>query len=244
VTIRPGHRDTARILDALGLRSSAMRRLDDLHCVPTHDDARRALALVLSGPRPSARVRAIWALAVHLEAGNTFDVSALSRTDMITAGHALLVLTTLDGPDGDARAALIEAVRADDDSRFTGWLLAEPGPPTRREDGMSRRPPSLAEREARARAVTAERVAADRTAARTARLADVRARLALAEAARAARPVVGASVYSRPPTPPALEDRAARARRWPSYFADEARERDLRAADLLAATSDSHDAYA
>lgn len=111
---------------------------------------------------------------------------------------------------------------------------------------MSRRrtpPPTLAEREARARAVTAERVAADRGAARAAHVADVRARLALAESARAAAPVIGADVYRHPPTPPRLEARAARARRWPSYLADEAREHDRHAADLLAATPDSHDAY-
>lgn len=52
---------------------------------------------------------------------------------------------------------------------------------------MSRRtapPPTLAEREARARAVTAERLAAGRAAARMTRLADVRARLALAQSRR------------------------------------------------------------
>lgn len=109
---------------------------------------------------------------------------------------------------------------------------------------MSRHaPPTLAEREARARAVTAERVAADRAAARAAHVTDVRQRLALAEANRAARPVVGLAVYTRPPTPPTLDARAARARRLPSYLTDEARERNRHAADLLAATSDSHDAY-
>lgn len=111
---------------------------------------------------------------------------------------------------------------------------------------MSRRtgpPPTLAEREARARAVTAQRVAAERAAARAARVADVRDRLARAEAARAAAPVVGGAVYTRPPTPSTLEARAARVRRSPSYLADEARERDRRAADLLAATPDHHDAY-
>lgn len=52
---------------------------------------------------------------------------------------------------------------------------------------MSRRtapPPTLSEREARARAVTVERLNADRAAERATRLADVRARLALAQARR------------------------------------------------------------
>src|SRR3546814_10197756 len=53
---------------------------------------------------------------------------------------------------------------------------------------------------ARAEAATAQRIVADRATARAARVADVRARLTLADAARSARPVVGANVYTRPPT--------------------------------------------
>lgn len=111
---------------------------------------------------------------------------------------------------------------------------------------MSRRrtpPPTLGEREARARAVTAERVAADRAAARAARVADVRARLALADAARAARPVVGADVYRRPPTPPRLDARAARERAVPGILAAADHLAEEKRADALAAVPDNHTAY-
>lgn len=104
-------------------------------------------------------------------------------------------------------------------------------------------PPTLAEREARARAVTAERVAADRAAARAAHVADVRARLALAETARADRPIVGADVYSRPPTPPRFDARAARERAVPGILAAADHLAAERHADALAAVPESHTAY-
>lgn len=109
---------------------------------------------------------------------------------------------------------------------------------------MSRRTtPTLAEREARARAVTAERVAADRAAARAVRVADVRARLALAEAVRAARPVTGSDVYTRPPTPPTLAARAAHERAVPGIVAAAAHLAAERHADALAAIPESPTAY-
>lgn len=101
----------------------------------------------------------------------------------------------------------------------------------------------LAAARARAEVATARRSAADRAARRAEQVAHTRAALALAAARRAPRPVIGAAMYTHPPTQPTLEIRAARARRWPSYFVDAARERDRRASDLLAATCDSHDAY-
>jgi len=110
---------------------------------------------------------------------------------------------------------------------------------------MSRRtpPPTLAEREARARAVTAERVAAERTAARAAHVAEVRDRLALAEAHRAARPVVGTDVYTRPPTPPRLDALAARERAVPGIIAAADHLAAERHADALAAIPETHTAY-
>lgn len=110
---------------------------------------------------------------------------------------------------------------------------------------MSRRtpPPSLAEREARARAITAERVAADRATARAARVAEMRARLAMADAKRAARPVVGADVYTRPPTPPALDTRAARERAVPGILAAADRLAAEAHADALAAIPENATAY-
>lgn len=101
----------------------------------------------------------------------------------------------------------------------------------------------LAAARARAEVATAERVAADRAAAHTARVADVRARLALAEARRAARPVVGADVYTRPPTPPALDTRAARERAVPGILTAADRLADEARADALAAIPENHTAY-
>ncbi|GAA5098848.1 hypothetical protein GCM10025760_34320 [Microbacterium yannicii] len=108
---------------------------------------------------------------------------------------------------------------------------------------MSERDPSrrLAAARARAEAVTAQRLAADRAAARAARVADVRAGLALA-ADRAA-------AVARPPRDPIAERAAAiraemaRAARLAPWASDMARERERLAADLLAATPDHHDAY-
>lgn len=110
---------------------------------------------------------------------------------------------------------------------------------------MSRRrtPPTLAEREARARAVTAERLAADRAAARAARVADVRDRLALAEARRAARPIIGADVYTRPSTRPPLDPLADRERAVPGIIAAADRLAAESRADALAAIPDIHTAY-
>lgn len=109
---------------------------------------------------------------------------------------------------------------------------------------MTRRiPPTLAEREARARAVTAERVAADRVAARAAHVANVRESLARAEANRAARPVVGLDVYTRSPTPPALDARAARERAMPGIIAAADRLAAEAHADALATIPENHTAY-
>ncbi len=110
---------------------------------------------------------------------------------------------------------------------------------------MTRRTPhpTLAEREARARAVTAERVAAERVAARAAYVADVRDRLALAEARRAARPVTGADVYTRPPTPPTLDARATAERAVPGILAAAARLTAEAHADALATIPENHTAY-
>lgn len=107
---------------------------------------------------------------------------------------------------------------------------------------MSRRrppPPTLAEREARARAVTAERVAADRAA----HVADVRERLALAEARRAARPIIGADVYTRPPTPPTLGTRATAERAVSGIIAAAARLTAEAHADALSTIPENHTAY-
>lgn len=101
----------------------------------------------------------------------------------------------------------------------------------------------LAAARARAEAATAHRVAAERAAARAAHVADVRARLTLAETARAARPVIGADVYTRPPTPPTLEARAARERAVPGIVVAADRLAAERHADALAAIPESHDAY-
>lgn len=104
-------------------------------------------------------------------------------------------------------------------------------------------PPTLAEREARARAVTAERLAADRAAARAAHVADVRGRLALAEARRAARPIIGADVYTRPPTPPTLDTRATGERAVPGILAAADRLAAEAHADALATIPENHTAY-
>ncbi|WP_101844811.1 hypothetical protein [Zhihengliuella sp. ISTPL4] len=109
---------------------------------------------------------------------------------------------------------------------------------------MTRRtPPDLAEREARARAVTAERVAADRAAARAAHVTDVRERLALAEARRYARPVIGADVYTRPPTTPTLDARATGERTVPGLIAAAELLAAEAHADALAAIPENHTAY-
>lgn len=110
---------------------------------------------------------------------------------------------------------------------------------------MTRRTPplSLAEREARARAVPAERVAAERAAARVAHVANVRDRLALAEARRAALPVTGADVYTRPPTPPSLDARATGERAVPGVIAAADRLAAEARADALAAIPEDHTAY-
>lgn len=109
---------------------------------------------------------------------------------------------------------------------------------------MTRRtPPTLAEREARARAVTAERVAADRAAARAAHVADVRERLTLAEARRAARPLTGDDVYTRPPTQPTLDARATGERAVPGIVAAADRLAAEAHADALATIPENHTAY-
>lgn len=104
-------------------------------------------------------------------------------------------------------------------------------------------PPTLAAREARARAVTAERVAAERAAARAAHVADVRARLALAETRRAARPVVGADVYARRSALPPLDALAARERAAPGIIAAADRLAAEARADALATIPETHAAY-
>ncbi|GAA1147705.1 hypothetical protein MOX01_20410 [Microbacterium oxydans] len=109
---------------------------------------------------------------------------------------------------------------------------------------MTRRtPPTLAEREARARVVTAERVAADRAAARVAHVADVRERLALAEARRSARPITGMNVYTQPPTTPTLGAQATRERAVPGLTAAAELLAAEAHADALATIPENHTAY-
>lgn len=106
-----------------------------------------------------------------------------------------------------------------------------------------RTPPTLAQREARARAVTAERAAADRAAARAAHVANVRERLALAESRRATWPLTGADVYTRPPTPPMLDTRAAAERAVPGLIAAADRLAAEAHADALATIPENRTAY-
>lgn len=108
---------------------------------------------------------------------------------------------------------------------------------------IRRTPPTLAEREARARAVTAERVAADRAAARAAHLADVRERLALAETRRSSRPITGTDVYTQPPTHPSLDARATGERAVPGLAAAAELLAAEAHADALATIPENHTAY-
>jgi hypothetical protein len=126
---------------------------------------------------------------------------------------------------------LTEANAGPEPRRYWGRTLATEDPVTERDS-----PRRLAAARARAEAIAAERVVADRIAARTARVADVRARLALARAARA---------DAEPPRPDPLAERAAamrteqtRAVRLAPWAADIARERQRLCVDALAAVTD------
>lgn len=101
----------------------------------------------------------------------------------------------------------------------------------------------LAAARARAEAATAQRITADRAARRAERVAHARAALAAAEARRAALPVVGLDVYTRPPTPPTLDALATRERAVPGIVAAAAHLAAEMHADALAAVPEAHTAY-